>query len=302
MAGEFVVYVHHIKCPSCGLESPGYLRALGDGRGVTACPRCGTRITRELPQHYVPQIPPPSFEAPGHPHIRMSHYPGLYMQPKHAPRLDFVDLIRIGYSPTRAFTSLYLSTNLQRALALVVIFSIVSTVVSTLITADMAEVLGYGAADALELAFQGFVSWIVSLFAFLIFGTAAAVVAKEIFGGRGEKSSTIALLGYCYPSYVVLSIVLLVIFSVGFQGLDLTQAKEWTDAELNQAIVGGTLLLAVALIGVIWLITITSRAVSVANDISMGEGALSAILAVILAGIVYLLAGMVMRLPLGLSF
>lgn len=302
MANELVVYVHSIKCPSCGLESPGYLQALGDGLGATSCPRCGTVIKQELPKDYVTQIPPPSFEAPGHPHVRVSHYPGLYMQAKHAPRLDFADLIRIGYSPTRAFTSLYLSTNLQRALALVLIFSLLSTVVSTFVTADMAEVLGYDTADALELAFQGFVSWIVSLFSFLVFGLTAAVVAREIFGGRGEKSNTITLVGYCYPTYVVLAIILLIIFNLGFKGLDLTQAQDWTDQELDQAILGGTVLLVVALLGIIWLVNITSRAVSVANDISKGEGALSAILSAILAGIVYLLAGMIMRLPLGLSF
>ncbi len=301
MIPESVVYAHDIACPSCGFRASGYLQSLGDGTGVTNCPRCGTTIRQALPAHFVEQIPPSDFHSPAHPHVHISHYPGLYMQPKHAPRPDFADLVRILYSPTKACVSLYLSTNLQRALAIVVVFSILSAVVSTLVTADMGEVLGYSTGDALEVAFQGFVSWVISLLAFLLFGVAAAVIAKNIFGGRGERTATLTLLGYVYPAYVFLEIVLLVLFTVGFQGLDMTDVQDWTPDELDQAIAAGGVLLLIALVGLVWLVTIASRAISVANDISTGEAVLSEILAVIAAGIVYLLVGAVMRLPMGLS-
>lgn len=257
---------------------------------------------QQLPRDYVAQIAPEGYESPGHPHIRRSHYPGLYMQPKHAPRLDFVDLIRLAYAPLRAFTTLYLTTNLQRALALVLFFSIVSTLVSTAVTVDMAEVLGYDTMDALEVAMQGFVNWAVSLLAFMIFGVTAALVAKEVFGGRGEKSSTLTLVGYCYPAYVLVSIILLVVFDIGFEGLDIQNAQDWTTDEVDQALAAGAALLVASVMGIVWLLGVTSRAVSVANDISMGEAALTCILAVLVAGIVYLVVGTVMRLPLGLSF
>jgi hypothetical protein len=224
------------------------------------------------------------------------------MQPKHAPRLDFADLARIAYAPTKAFAGLYLSTNLQRALALVVTFAVLSSVAGTLVTANVGAVLGYSAGDAIEMALQGFVSWIVSLLAFMIFGVAAALIAKDVFGGRGERSMTLTLLGYCYPSYVLLSILLLVIFNVGFQGLDLSAVQSWTSEEMNQAILAGLILVVVAFIGLIWLLWVVSKAISVANDISTGEAALTAILSAIAAGVVYVLVGMVMRLPMGLSF
>lgn len=302
MIPESVVYVHDMTCPSCGFKASGYLQSLGDGTGVTTCPRCGTSIKQQLPAHYVAQIPPSDFHSPVHPHVHMSHYPGLYMQPKHAPRLDFADLVRIMFAPARACVSLYLSTNLQRALAIVVLFSILSTVASTLVTADMGEVLGYDTGDVLEVLLQSFVSWVVSLLAFLIFGVAAAVIARNIFGGRGERGATLTLLGYAYPAYVILSVLLLMIFTLGFEGLDMTEVQEWTDEELDQAVVAGGVLLLVAIVGIVWLIWIASRAISVANDISTGEGVLSGILAAIAAGIVYLVVGAVMRLPMGLSF
>ena len=301
MSSESVVFVHSVTCPSCGLQTSRYLELAGDGKGTTSCPRCGALITQVLPANYVTQIPPADFNSPSHPSMHVSHYPGLYSQPKHAPRLDFADLVRIAYSPTRAFANLYLSTNLQRALALVVVFSIVSALASILVTADMGEVLGYSRGDAFEMAVQGFVSWIVSVLAFLIFGVTAALIAKDVFGGRGERSMTMALVGYCYPAYVLLSLLLLALFDVGFQGLDLSQVQDWTDQELDQAIAAGAALIIVAFVGVVWLLWIVSKAVSVSNDVSVGEGVLTSILAAILAGLVYLAVGSVMRLPMGLS-
>lgn len=300
MIGETVAYVEHIKCPSCGLDSPGYLQVMETGKGVTVCPRCGSAISQPLPPDYVSQIPPTDYHSPVHPHVHVSHYPGLYNQPKRAPRLDLADLFRIFVSPTKAFGSLYLSTNLGRALALVVVFSIVSAAASTLFTLDMSDVLGYSALDAFEAAFQVFVTWAVSMLAFLLFGLSAATVAKNFFGGRGERSSTITLVGYCYPAYVLLSIVLLLIFRVGFAGLDLTAIDAWTSSELDQSVIAGTILFIAVLIGLIWLLVVVSRAISVANDVSTSEAALTAVLSSIVAAVVYIVVHMIIRLPLGL--
>ncbi|MCU0851908.1 MAG: YIP1 family protein [Thermoplasmata archaeon] len=300
MIGETVAYVEHIKCPSCGLESPGYLQVVGGGKGVAACPRCGSTITQALPPGYVSQIPPSDYHSPVHPHVHVSHYPGLYNQPKHAPRLDLTDLVRIFVSPTKAFASLYLTTNLERALALVVLFSVISASASTLFTLDMRDVLGYSAMDAFESSLQIFATWAVSMLAFLLFGLSAATIAKNFFGGRGERSSTMTLVGYCFPAYVALSIVFLLIFRVGFAGLDFTSIDDWTSSELDQSIIAGTILFIAVLIGLIWLLVVTSRAISVANDISFSEAALTAVLSTIVAAVVYVVVHMIVRLPLGL--
>ena len=224
------------------------------------------------------------------------------MQPKHAPRFALAELLRAVYSPMRAFTALYLSTNVNRALVLVVLFAAISTVFSVAVTEDMADVIGYNASDALELVFQGIVNWIVILVSFLIFAVVAAMVSREVFGGRGEKGSTMALVGYCYPWLVLLTIVLLSIFTVGFEGLDLMDVQQWTDAEMGRAIAWGALLFVVALVGFIWLLVMVSRAIGVANDVSMVAGALSAVLAGAAAGIVSLVVRAVMSLPIGISF
>ena len=300
MAGEQVVYVQDILCSSCGFHMHGYLQYLGDGRGMTVCPNCGASITQQLPPHSTLQLAPSDYESPVHPHARFSHYPGLYNQPKHAPRLDLADIVRIFYSPTKAFTSLYLSTNLQRALALVVVFSVLAAFAGTLVTASSGDVLNYNTKDVLELSFRGIVSWIVSLFAFLVFCSVAASAARGVFGGRGERSMTISLLGYCYPAYVVLTVILLSVFTVGFRGLDLTNIDHWTNSQTNQAVVSGVVLLVVLIAGLIGLLWVVSKAISVANDITTGEAFLTAIFAAIPAGLVFVVVGMVMRLPMGL--
>ncbi|MBN1677222.1 MAG: YIP1 family protein [Candidatus Thermoplasmatota archaeon] len=300
MADERVVYLHEIRCPSCGDSHAGYVQILPEGLGGAVCDKCGAVITVPLPKDFVVQLPPKDFTYPTHPHVHVTHYPGLYMQPKHAPKLDFADLVRIAYAPTKAFTNLYLTTNLQRALAIVVVFSFLSAIVSILVTADMGEVLGYSTGDALTMAHEGFVGWAVSLLAFLVLSVAAAAIAKGFFGGRGERSATITLIGYTYPAYALLSIVLLFIFTTGFQDLDLTDVQGWSDAELDQAIAAGVVLILVAFVGLAWLLWMVSKAISVANDVSSGEGVLTAILSGIVAGVVYVLAGMVLRLPMGL--
>lgn len=300
MPDDLVVRLDGLTCPSCGRSHSGYVQVLPGGAGAATCDRCGATITVSLPKGRVAQMPPKDFVHPTHPHVPITHYPGLYMQPKHAPRFDFADLARVAYSPTKAFANLYLSTDLLRALALVLLFSLLSAVVSILVTADMGEVLGYSTGDALSAAHEGFVSWAVSLLAFLVFSMTAAAVAKGVFGGRGERSATITLIGYSYPAYVLLSVVLLVIFTSGFRDLDLTQVEDWSDATLDKAIAAGVVLLLVAFVGLVWLLWIVSRAISVANDISPGEAVLTAILSAISAGVVYVFVGLVMRLPMGL--
>jgi hypothetical protein len=62
------------------------------------------------------------------------------------------------------------------------------------------------------------------------------------------------------------------------------------------------LLVIVAFIGMVWLLVIASRAISVANDISLGEGTLTSILSASAAGLIYLVVQTVMSLPLLLVF
>ncbi len=223
------------------------------------------------------------------------------MQPKHAPRLDLRNFFRLLLYPRRSLSELYLSSDLKYAMILVVLSTTIYAVVSAAVTSEMSEVVGLGDANAFELLALGALGWIVAILSFLVFAVVSSLVAQEVFGGRGDKGSTVALAGYCYPWFVMVTLVLLTIFAVGFGGLELSQVQHWGDSEMEHAIVWGAVLLTSAVLGLIWLLAITGRAVSVANDVSGGEGALSVIIGAIAAGLVSLVVGAVVRLPLGLT-
>ena len=301
MTASAVTYSDSVSCPKCGLKFSGYLEVEPDGTGKVVCPKCGSMVTQQLPPDFVPQIPPDDYEDPAHPHVHHTHYPGLYTMSKQPARFDLVDLLKIGFSPEKAFKNLYLSTDLRRALAIVLVFSMLSVAVSILVSVDMADIVGYDARDAIELGVQGFVAWILAILTYMTFSMLASAISKSIFGGRGERGTTMALIGYCYPAYVVVNIAMLLIFKVSFSGIGVG-IDELTPSDLDQVTAGLAALVIGAILGLLWLLIITSRAISVANDTSVGEASLTAVLSVAATGIIFLIVSAIVSLPLGLSF
>jgi len=272
-----------------------------DGNGVTKCPSCGSTIVQKLEHGFVSQVPPHRFAPSGGRAPYESRYPGLYAQPKHAPKLDLRNFFRLIVHPRHSLSELYLSTDLKYAMFLVVLSTTIYAIVSAAVTSEMSEVIGVGDVNAFELLMLVALGWIVAIISFLVFAIVSSIVSQEVFDGRGDKGSTVALAGYCYPWFVAVTLVLLTIFAAGFGGLELSQVQHWGDSDMERAIAWGAVLLASAVLGLIWLLVLTGRAVSVANDVSAGEGILSAIIGAIAAGLVSLVVGAVMRLPIGLT-
>lgn len=297
-----VAYSEEITCPTCGHKFSGYYAVLPTGQGKSVCPHCHADILQALPQHYVPQIPPVGFEYPSRPRAHNIHYPELYIQSKSHPRFHFADIVRAALSPKKAFMRLYLTTNIQRALAIVAVFSIVLVATSVLVSVDMADVIGYDSGDTIQFAGHTFFAWVLALLTFLVYSMVAAAIAKGVFEGRGDRSSTISLIGYCFPVYVLMSIVLFLIFEVGFESVGFVPLAEWSSEDLNSVTLGVVLLSAVAFVGLVWLLVLSSWAISIANDVSLGEGALTSILSASAAGIIYLVVQSVVSLPLLFMF
>ena len=99
-----------------------------------------------------------------------------------------------------------------------------------------------------------------------------------------------------------MTVALLAVFTAGFEGLNLDRVQHWTDAEMERAIVYGATLLAIAVAGIAWLLWVVSKAVGMANDVTTGSSALCAVLAAVAAGIVSLIVGVFVRLPIGINF
>lgn len=302
MAAGAVVFSNSIRCPSCGLLTSGYLQVQDGSKGRTVCPRCGAGIVQGIPPGSVHQTPPRRPVEPGQTYARTSVYPWLYARPKEPPHYCLGDLLRIAYSPTKTLARLYSRTDLRHALVLVVFFAAVSNIVSAIVTESMADVIGYSATDALGFMVQAVAGTIVTVLSLLVFGVVASLAAHEVFSGRGDKGSTITLVSYCYPWFVLMTVVLLAVFTAGFEGLNLDRVQHWTDAEMERAIVFGAILLAVAVSGFVWLLWLVSKAIGMANDMKTGQSALCAILAAVAAGIISLLVGTVVHLPIGITF
>jgi len=209
-----------------------------------------------------------------------------------------MDIARVATFPKKTFMKLFLVTNMQRSLAVVTVFSMVLVALSVLVSVDMADVIGFDAGDAIQFGGHAFFAWVLSILTFMIFCFAASAISKSVFGGRGDRSSTISLMGYSFPIYVLVSAVLFVIFEFGFESVGFLPLDQWSSEVLDQVTVGVFLLVIAAFIGMIWLLIIASWGISVANDISLGEGALTAILSASAASIVYLIVQSVMSLPL----
>lgn len=302
MSAGSVVYSKSIRCPSCGLLASGYLQVRGDGTLESSCSRCGATILQPASADLVAQMPPQPYHVHTRHDHRQSRYPGLYSQPKEQPRLDLGNLARLAYAPTRALTSIYRSSDLRWAMVLVLVFAVVYSAASAIVTAETYDVVGMDHVGWPEAIALGALELLVAVASFLIFALVSSIVASEMFGGRGARGPTVTLTGYCFPWFVIVSIVLMAIFTAGFSGLELNQAEHWSSDEIERAFVWGAMLVAGAILGLLWLLVLVAKAIGVANDVSTGEAALSAVVGAIVAGLVSFAMGAVVRLPIGLSF
>jgi hypothetical protein len=259
-------------------------------------------VVQDVPAGAVRQIPPPGFVEPGQTHARASLHPWLYATPKEKPRLCPIELLRVAYSPAKAFSRLYLCAGLKQALAMVVVFAVLSNVAGVIVTESMAEVIGYSMTDALGAALEGAAGIVVTMLSLLVFAVVASLSARAVFNGRGDRGSTITLVSYCYPWFVLVTVALLAVFATGFEGLSLGRVDHWTEAEMERAIVFGAILLALFVASLVWLLWVVSKAIGVANDTSAGASALCAVIAAAAAGVVAVVAGAFIRLPIGLNF
>ena len=302
MSAGSVVYSKSIRCPECGLLASGYMHVTDTGTLTSSCPRCGAKIQQQPAPGTVAQLPPQPYHAHTRHDHRQSKHPGLYSQPKSSPKLDLGNLLMIPFRPTAALRALFLSTDMKSAVMLVLLIAIIYSVFAAFVTAEMSDVLGMEQANAVETMALAVLEIVIALVSFLIFSLVSAMIASSLFGGRGDMGATTSLLGYCYPWFVVVSAILMLIFVGGFSGLEFSQVEHWTNRELEDAIVWGIALLAAAVAGLIWLLILAGKAIGVANNVSTGEGAMSALIGAIVAGLVSLATGVVIRLPVGLSF
>ncbi len=295
MAEGAVVFVQSVTCPACGARSSAYLGIASPTEGTMACPRCGVSSRHSLPQHYVPQVPPAGLASyPGR--GRMAHYPGLYNRPKETPRFDIGGLLRIAVLPSDGFQRLMVRTDFRHSMVVVIVTAFVGTIIAGLVSWSLLDELGYYTSNNLWLAAAEAVSFAVQLLTFFVFSFAGAFLSKGLFNGRGDYASTASLMGYAFVWYTAFSVVASVVFAGIRSGADSGDYSVVSDSLFALA-----LLFMLVISGLVWLLWVSGRAVSVANDISHGEGALVIIISALIAGVVSIAVSAFVTLPIGIS-
>lgn len=263
--------------------------------GAAVCPRCGREFRYPLPQHYVAQVPPTE-QAAYHGRGRMTRYPGLYSRPKEAPRFDLGGMMRAAALPSDAFQRLMVRTDFGHAMVIVILMTLVGTVVAGAVSWALLEELGYYTSNNLWLAVGEALNFGIQIITFFVFAFSAALISKGMFRGRGDYASTATLMGYAFVWFTVFSLATSIVFSTIVVDVMSEQSGTVTASMLALA-----LLFLILLIGLVWLLWMSARAVSVANDISMGEGILTIIIAALLTGTVSFVVGLFVTLPIGIS-
>jgi hypothetical protein len=252
------------------------------------------------PYGYPPPYPYPyPYPPPGYYYYKQPVYPGLYGQPPQQPRLRFDLLFRILFRPKEAFLELYHCTTKIEGIQMVAVLAILSTVMNLIVsmTINVNLMGGYSTYDAsynmVQVAVQSALAVPLAIITVYAVGWLSAKLTRSIGRGREDVDKTIGLLGYGNIVGVFLGIIQLIIYGIVFIAL--------RDASFDVAFpVTIGLLITFAVISFVWGLIVSGTAVSVANDVTLGQGIGSYFLASLIIG--FIIVGMVMGILIAILF
>lgn len=226
----------------------------------------------------------------------MSHYPGLYTRPKERPRFDIGGLMRAAALPSDAFQRLMVSTDFGHAMTIMVMMALIGSLLSGVVSWTLLDELGYYTSNNLWLAVGESLNFGIEILTFFVFSFSAAWISKGAFKGRGDYTSTATLMGYAFVWFSLFSL-----FNEGAFSTILTDVIYGEGEAVTASLLALAALFLVFLLGLAWLLWISARAVSVANDISLSEGVLTVIIAALVTGVVTMIVNVFVTLPIGIA-
>lgn len=254
-------------CKNCGRQIPS---------GVISCSICGTGEELTTPHYATTDTPLQEFSHKGGTRkLEGIYYPGLYSQPRSLEGLDKSALLSILYNPKKAFKSLYLSANLKGAVALLAVVSILVGTWSILWihVFNQSEILWihvfYQSESPTALEWFQAVELMSSTFVSLgLLAILGAFFLRKASRGRGDYRSSFILVAYVGPWVAAFGAC------IGFLSWE-------SSSSLNVyfAFAGAIL---------VWLLWVWGTALSVANDVSVGQGVSAVFVAPIAVGIILL--------------
>ncbi len=228
-------------CPNCSKKNHGSSRF---------CERCGY-----------------SFELKAMPSSEVttrkakSRWPDLYDTPRQTAGPTLGGLLRIAYSPRKAFPSLYLSASLHSGILILIVSG-------ALIWFFGSVALGEDALDTANRFLGGLLSFVAY---FVVIVVLASIFSVFPFKGRGDFRATFTLLSYCQPWAALWSLLM----TAGF--------VFWHSALENGSPVAIIVMFVVLAIGALLILGMYAEAISVANDLSESSGAFATLASLFVA-------------------
>jgi hypothetical protein len=228
-------------------------------------------------------------------------HPGVYDRPAETPRLDIGNLIRVLFTPKKAFENLYNHASAMHGILLAVVFAAIGSLVSYILMASIVGDLEIPAdADTTFIGSTGksilgsVISIVIAVVVFLL----AAYFIHSFLKTKGLRPSlekTIALTGYAKLPALLLTMVIALLTPMMLAGLP---AELFDDDPSNDdtvldetigAICGITILIVVvAIVMIIWALWAHGHAAAVANDVNFGTAVGYVLLAWIIVGVIYI--------------
>jgi hypothetical protein len=301
-----------MKCGSCGELNPVNSKQ---------CKNCGKSFSADTFKPIPPPPPPPPpgyappppgyppypypYPYPPPPQFRPSVYDGLYAQEPETPRLRLDILPKVLFKPKEAFVDIHNHTTKIQGIIMVIIITLIQASITLLFFFNTGIYsAGYTTPDSSEaftiiflmISLIGVPLAVVSLY---FVGYLSAIFSREIGGGRNDTDKTIGLLGYGSILTLVMAIIqiALLYLVLGNIANDVDTLEESANLFRYLGIV-----ILVAIIGFIWGLWVNGTAVSVANDISVGQGAVSYFLASLIIGFIFGMIGAAIGFTVGFAF
>ncbi len=274
--------IYSVKCPSCGTVHNGPIGYMSPHQGYFYCQKCTATVNINPDTG---EIIPYEIWTQHNYYSKRSHYPGLYeledKPTKFSPNL----LVKAMFKPKEAFTELYHISSMEMGIALLIMFAVLTSTISFLayqISGSDNIAVGMGSQLPISWVTLALISLPLAILSSLIMGWLAAKIS-EYFKGRNDFKKTIALMGYAgMPGFVIGILNSMIIAS---SLVTMPDYSDPMDLDINALLVYAAVIGVIGIISLIWGLIVYGSAVSVANNVSFGEGILCYLGAAILVGI-----------------
>ena len=276
--------IYTVTCPSCGTVPNGPIGYMSPYQGYYYCLGCKATVNINPDTG---EVIPYDILAQRDYIVRKQHYPGLYESKKETPAKFTPSLLfKAMFKPKEAFVELYPITNMNIGIGLLITFAVLSSLISYL-AYEMSGLSNIAIGMGSELP----ISWVTLSIITLPLAVLSSLVVcwlsakmSGFFKGRNDFKKTIALMGYAGMPGFIMGLASSLVIATNL--VTMPDYSDPTNLDIGALLAYAAIIGIISLVGLIWSLIVFGSAVSVANDVSFGEGIISYFGASIVVGII----------------